>query len=83
MLTEWWNVLDKVTAHWFDSACYTATAVFERGERVQLKLMETSGYLFYEDKELIAIAKDYDKENDTFRGVSTIPKVNITKITRR
>ena len=69
-----------VRVKWLDSACYEATATFATDESLELKTLETSGFLVRQTKDLIAIAKDYDAENGTYRGVSTIPMVNVVSI---
>lgn len=47
-----------------------------------LKQLRTVGLLVRETPELISVAMEYCGEDDTYRDVTHIPKVNVIKIKR-
>ncbi|MCK9602503.1 MAG: hypothetical protein M0R06_25880 [Sphaerochaeta sp.] len=77
--------LVSATVHWFDSTLSTSEGVWSQADIDALApcQMVSSGLLAREDADCVVLAKDYNPDMGTFRGVSLIPKVNITKMVRR
>ena len=74
------KMIKLIIVHWIDSACYSATTPLGADYKWELKNMTTCGLLVSEDKKMVVIAKDcYEDDGLCYRGVSTIPKVCITK----
>jgi hypothetical protein len=74
------------TVYWLDSARWTPVS---KGEFTQKQVndmtpcnMVSSGIIAKETDRNITLAKDFNIDSQTYRGVSLIPKCNITKIVR-
>lgn len=65
---------------WRDSTFYQSHDRFTREEAAELTLIEieTSGFLVHENKERIILAVD-SYQDEEFRGIVSVPKVNIVK----
>lgn len=62
-------------------------ASYERGEKTADEIdpgcvLHSSGILIKDDNEFISMATDYFLEEETFRHITHIPKVNILTIRR-
>lgn len=75
--------MTAVTVHWFDSSIGPA-GEFTQDEVNDMAPVEmvSVGILARETDAVIVLAKDWNANTQCFRGLSLIPKVNVTKIIR-
>jgi hypothetical protein len=76
--------MKTATVYWFDSTLSTQEGIWTQDEvdRLATVSMLSSGIIAYECEFHIVLAKDFNQDSNTYRGVSLIPRCNITKIIR-
>jgi hypothetical protein len=72
------------TVYWSDSTLSTSEGVWSQQEVAELLpcQMVSSGIIASETDTNIVLAKDYNTQRKDYRGVSLIPKCNVSKIVR-
>ena len=63
---------------WRDSSIYSGQGT---SKNTKVCIIKTSGFLVYEDKDCVKIARDKMEEPDEWRVLIVIPRENIIKIT--
>jgi hypothetical protein len=71
-----------VTVEWFDCTSADLVMTPEEASEFELIVMHSTGNFVCENKKFICIGRDWIPEQESFRDLQWIPKVNVIKVIR-